>query len=121
VLTGSFLEYLTAFFNSKLFKFAFKDYFPELLGDTRELRKVFFENVTVKPNTDSTIFDKNLDLIEQFKRQNLPILQLEKEINIMIYEHYNLTISERALIDGFVSSSMFSDELMSLNSSSLSE
>lgn len=35
------LKYLTAFFNSKLFKFCFKDNFPELLGNTFELSKVF--------------------------------------------------------------------------------
>lgn len=120
-MSGSFLEYLTAFLNSKLFKFAFKDYFPELLGDTRELRKVFFENVTVKPNIDTKIFDKKLAQIEQNKLQNLLTIELEKEIDNMIFEHYDLTNSERALVNGFVSSSEFSERLINLTSSSLSE
>ena len=107
--------------NSKLFKFAFKDYFPELLGDTRELRKVFFENVTVKPNIDTQIFDKKLAQIEQYKMQNLSTVELENEIDNVIFEHYNLTNSERALVDGFVSSSELSERLINLSSSSLSE
>lgn len=32
---------LIAFCNSKIFKFAYSDNFPELLGGTRELSKVF--------------------------------------------------------------------------------
>jgi hypothetical protein len=121
ILTGSYLEYLTAFLNSKLFKFAFKDYFPELLGDTREIRKVFFENITIKPNLDTKIFNERLVQIEQNKVQNLSTIEIEKEIDNLIYTHYDLTNSERALIDGFVSSSEPSELLINLTSSSFSE
>ena len=53
-ITGSHLAYLTAFLNSKLFKCCFRDSFPELLGGTRELRKIFFDKVPVKDISDET-------------------------------------------------------------------
>ena len=37
------LKYLTSILNSWVFDYAFKDRFPELLGGTRELSKIFFE------------------------------------------------------------------------------
>ena len=43
MITGKHIPFLTAFLNSSLFKFCFRDNFPELLGGTRELRKIFFE------------------------------------------------------------------------------
>ena len=55
IITGEDLKYLTAIFNSKLFFFCFKDNFPELLGETRELSKVFFEKIPVKKNRDNFI------------------------------------------------------------------
>ncbi|HAD78849.1 MAG TPA: hypothetical protein DCF99_04815 [Flavobacteriaceae bacterium] len=42
IITGDNIAYLTAFFNSKIFKCCFKDNFPELQGGTRELSKIFF-------------------------------------------------------------------------------
>lgn len=46
-MTGEKLEFLVSFFNSKVFKVCFKDYFPELQGGTRELSKIFFENIPI--------------------------------------------------------------------------
>lgn len=48
IVTGDNLEYLTCFFNSKLFKFCFSDNFPNLGEDRRELSKVYFEKIPVK-------------------------------------------------------------------------
>ncbi|MEM0999967.1 MAG: Eco57I restriction-modification methylase domain-containing protein [Bacteroidota bacterium] len=48
IITGEHLKYLTAVFNSSLWYFCFVDHFPELLGNTRELRKVFFEKIPIK-------------------------------------------------------------------------
>jgi hypothetical protein len=59
ILTGKHIEYLTCFLNSNVFKFCFKDNFPLLLGGTRELSKVFFEKISIKPISD--------DLNNQFK------------------------------------------------------
>jgi len=52
---------LGALFNSRLWRFCFIDNFPELLGGTRELRKVFFEQIAIKKVT-------------QFEEKNLKIL-----------------------------------------------
>ncbi len=48
MITGTHVSYLAAFLNSSLFKFCFRDNFPELLGGTRELRKIFFDKIPVK-------------------------------------------------------------------------
>ena len=48
MITGTYVSYLAAFLNSALFKFCFRDNFPELLGGTRELRKIFFDKIPVK-------------------------------------------------------------------------
>lgn len=49
----STLKYLIALLNSWLFDFAFKDKFPELLGGTLELRKVFFEHLPIPKLSDN--------------------------------------------------------------------
>jgi adenine-specific DNA-methyltransferase len=49
------LTYLTAFFNSTLFRCCFKDNFPTQGEDRRELRKMFFEQVPVKRTTESVV------------------------------------------------------------------
>jgi len=49
IITGKepTLDYLTAFFNSSIFRCCFKDDFPELLGNTYELSKKYFKEVPV--------------------------------------------------------------------------
>jgi hypothetical protein len=52
IITGEHLKYLSVLFNSKLFKFCFRQNFPELLGETFELSKVFFDKIPIKvPST----------------------------------------------------------------------
>jgi len=47
ILTGENLAYLTAFFNSNVFKISYRESFPELQGGTRELSKIFFEKLKI--------------------------------------------------------------------------
>jgi hypothetical protein len=47
IITGKKLAYLTAFFNSNIFKICYRDNFPELQGGTRELSKIFFETIKI--------------------------------------------------------------------------
>ena len=49
IITGKNIAFLTAFLNSSLFKFCFRDAFPELQGGTRELSKIFFNKINVSP------------------------------------------------------------------------
>ena len=51
IITGGCMAYLTAFFNSSIFKFCFRDSFPELQGGTRELSKIFFDKIPIKKIT----------------------------------------------------------------------
>ena len=120
ILTGNYAGYLTAFFNSKLFKFAFKDYFPELLGDTREIRKVFFETVTVKAYAGVDIFDHKVMVIENNKSRKLSTVALEKEIDNILFKHYDLTNSEIEIIEASVSTAGVSDKAINLISVSVS-
>ncbi|MBS1632840.1 MAG: hypothetical protein JST10_09735, partial [Bacteroidetes bacterium] len=119
IMTGENLEYLTAFLNSSLFKFAFKDYFPELLGETRELRKVFFETIPIKYPDDVEWYKKTLAHIEKNKTLGLPINAYLKEIDEKIFSLYELTGDERLLITLTLGSDLFSVELSKEISSSV--
>ena len=98
MITGKHLSYLTAFLNSSLFKFCFRDAFPELQGGTRELRKVFFDKITIKQVNDEE--EKQFavlvnDIQDAYSK--------EKAINIdeRLFDLYGLTEEERSAI-GFI-------------------
>ena len=48
IVTGKHIEFLTAFLNSSIFKYCFRDDFPELLGEARVLLKIFKTNIQNK-------------------------------------------------------------------------
>jgi hypothetical protein len=121
ILTGNSLEYLAAFLNSSLFKFAFKDYFPELLGDTREVRKVFFETVPVLPARQEEWFKKMLDSITTNIANGLSTKQLEREIDEKLFDFYELTEADRSLIRSTVAGDALVPEFISTMSSAESE
>jgi adenine-specific DNA-methyltransferase len=101
IITGNFLSYLTAFLNSKTFRFTFKEYFPELLGDTRELSKVFFETVAIKTVDEQTnqIFEVWIETIIELKLQGKSTKHIEREIERKLAEIYSLSEKEMRLID----------------------
>lgn len=97
------IGWLGSFFNSKLFSYCFKNNFPELLGGTRELRKVFFERIPVKQISEE-IEDSFRKLIYKMilsKRNNLifGISQLDQEMNKLVYEVYEVTPEEITIIE----------------------
>lgn len=49
------LEYLAAVLNSSLFRCCFRDNFPELLGNTYELSKIFMDKIPIKKPDAATI------------------------------------------------------------------
>ena len=122
IITGTSLGYLTAFLNSRIFRFAFKDYFPELLGDTRELSKVFFENVTVKPVDAATeeFFEILVEQIGEAKSAGKPTQNLEAEIELRLQEIYALSPSEIMLIDSKEGTESPTDSRITAHSSSVS-
>ena len=106
IITGHHLSYLTAFLNSKLFRFAFRECFPELLGDTRELSKIFFENVRVKPIDDlqNNIFSNLVNRIAVLKKRGEDFIALEEEIEKHLSTIYSLSAEDRKLIDNGIRS-----------------
>ena len=101
ILTGQRLEFLTAFFNSNLFKFCFRENFPELLGGTRELSKVFFEKIPVKQiiEDQELPFKEIVIQILAHKKEGKDIFHLEKQIDQMIYKLYELTEEEIKIVE----------------------
>jgi hypothetical protein len=83
-----------------LFRFCFKDFFPELLGDARELRKTFFENINIKPVTNESWYTSILEQILNQKSAGLPIDSLQNQIEETLFDLYNLSVEERTLIKG---------------------
>ena len=95
IITGKYIAFLTAFFNSSLFKFCFRDSFPELQGGTRELSKIFFDKIPVCKVTDSQekLFHEFIDDIQNEYTKDKAI-----EIDTLIFDLYNLTSEEREAI-----------------------
>jgi len=102
ILTGKKLNYLTAFLNSSLFKYCFKDDFPELLGGTRELRKVFLEQIPIKMINDAQekIFEELITLFNNSPHIDQKLV-IAKKIDQLIFDVYELTLVEREEI-GFI-------------------
>ncbi len=103
IITGSSLEFLTCFFNSSLFKYCFLNNFPELLGGTRELRKIFFEKIPVIKITEqkNQVFKQKITEIQTLKKNSQSTLHLEKEVDTLIFDLYNLNQEDRKAI-GFI-------------------
>ncbi len=98
IITGKNVAFLTAFFNSSLFKFCFRDSFPELQGGTRELSKIFFDKIPViqvNPYTNALFLDQLLDIQNEYTKSKAIA------IDTMIFDLYDLSNEERELV-GFV-------------------
>ena len=98
IITGKYVAYLTAFFNSSLFKYCFRDSFPELQGGTRELSKIFFDKIPVYEVSDA----QNLqfqDAVEDIQNEYNKLKA--QRIDSMLFDLYALTAEERKAI-GFV-------------------
>jgi len=63
------LQYLVAMLNSCLFRYCFRDNFPELLGNTYEIRKVFVEKIPIKKPDIKTasLFETLVDYVQFVK------------------------------------------------------
>lgn len=98
IITGEHLKYLTAVFNSKLFKYCFEESFPELQGNTREMNKVIFETIPIlKPNrTQEKVIVDLVDSILAIKKSDSKIdtSKLESDINHQVYSLYDLDQSD---------------------------
>lgn len=98
IITGKYVAFLTAFLNSSLFKFCFRDNFPELHGGTREMSKIFFDKIPV------ILVDETTDLlfkaaVDDIQREYTKAKAMA--IDTMVFDLYGLTEDERKAI-GFV-------------------
>ena len=98
IITGKYVAFLTAFLNSSLFKFCFRDNFPELHGGTREISKIFFDKIPV------ILVDETTDLlfkaaVDDIQREYTKAKAMA--IDTMFFDLYGLTEDERKAI-GFV-------------------
>ena len=96
------MGYLTAFLNSSLFKYCYRDSFPELQAGTREMSKIFFEKLAVAEVSDA--LDTEFSSIVE-KIQNLTFTeerrQLEAYVDKLIFMIHGLT-EEEAIQVGFI-------------------
>jgi hypothetical protein len=95
IITGECVAFLTAFLNSSLFKFCFRDSFPELQGGTRELSKIFFDKIPLikVSNEQEREFDMLVSDIQTDYTKSKAL-----HIDEMLFDLYNLTEEERKLI-----------------------
>ena len=95
MITGNHIAFLTAFFNSSLFKYCFIDNFPELQGGTRELRKIFFDKIPVI-TIDETTEERFQNLVVDIQKDYSKTKAIA--IDSMIFDLYNLSKEERDTI-----------------------
>ena len=108
IITGeNYLKYLTGYFNSKVAAKWIRENCPELQGGTRELSKIFFENISIPPITEAnqhlaTQIEELVDKILVAKRTNPNenVSDLENEIDQIVYLLYDLTPDEIAIVEG---------------------
>ena len=98
IITGKRLAFLTAFLNSSLFKFCFADKFPELQGKTRELSKIFMDEIPVKEvgDDDETRFHVLVEAVQKNISKEMLL-----ELDNAIFDIYQLTKEEKEYI-GFI-------------------
>ena len=103
---GNYLKYLTGYFNSRIAAKWIRDNCPELRGGTRELSKVFFENISIPPITEvnrhlATQIETLVDQILAAKRTDpdANVCELENQIDQTVYLLYDLTPEEIAIVE----------------------
>lgn len=95
IMVGEHISYLTAFFNSSLFKFCFRDNFVALFGGARSLGKTYFERIPVLEVSDATDAEFRklvLDIQQEYTDEKA------KAIDQRIFDLYGLTQEERNAI-----------------------
>ena len=90
------LKFLLGYFNSKMAQRWIRENCPELQGGTRELRKVFFENIPIPPlsTPDQQPFVVLVDKILAGKENGQDTTAFEDEIDRLVYPLFGLTGEE---------------------------
>ncbi len=87
--------------NSKLFRYCFRNNFPELLGETRELSKVFFEQIKIKKVSDDNEkeFLELVETIQAMKTRKEDTTNQEFFIEQKIASFYELSEDEFDIVN----------------------
>ncbi len=106
ILTGEHLRYLLGMLHSKLITFAFKTFYAGGgLGESGyRYKKAFIERLPIPKITEKNqeLADKITDGVKQIlalKEKDANTQQLEKEIDALVYQLYNLTDEEIKIIE----------------------
>lgn len=94
-MVGEHISFLTAFFNSSLFKYCFRDNFGALFGGARGMSKIFFDKIPVleiDDNTEAEFRKLVLDIQQEYSDEKA------KAIDQRIFDLYGLTQHEKNLI-----------------------
>ncbi|NBB78621.1 MAG: N-6 DNA methylase [Verrucomicrobia bacterium] len=69
------LPHLTAVMNSKLFRFCFRDNFPEYSGNACRMKKIFIDKIPIKKPTppEAALFEKLVPLVQFIKKSGADI------------------------------------------------
>ena len=100
IISGENLYYLVSFLNSKLFRFCFADAFPELQGNSKEIKKFILETIPVKEIENEEEFKKVVIEILSLKNSNVDTTDLETQIDQLVYQLYDLTEEEIKIVEG---------------------
>ncbi|PKQ69735.1 class I SAM-dependent DNA methyltransferase [Raineya orbicola] len=95
------LKFLVGYFNSKISHRWIRENCPELQGGTRELRKIFFENIPIPPISE-TAQQPFMALVEQIlakKERGEDTQAEENQIDQLVYELYGLTEEEIKVVE----------------------
>ncbi len=95
IMVGEHISYLTAMFNSSLFKFCFRDDFGTLFGGARTLSKIFFDKIPIKEVSDKV--DAEFHTLVQDIQADYSD-EKAKAIDQKIFDLYGLTPEEREVI-----------------------
>ena len=97
MIVGKHLGYLTAFFNSALFRYCFTDNFPIIQGAGREMNESIFKRIPVKDVADEedAEYERKVMEIQQMKREGQSTEEKEHELDLMIIAHYGITDPEQ--------------------------
>lgn len=104
IMTGEKLHYIVAFLNSKLFRLCYADAFPELQGNSKEIKKFVIETIPVIEIEDEQPFIEKVNQILALKKADpqTDTTALENEIDRMVYELYGLSEEEIAIVEGAI-------------------
>lgn len=103
IITGSYLKYLLAIFNSKVFFYCIKTYYGGGgLGETGvRMKHTFFEKcpIPIISKEKETHFIELIDLISRKKESSEDTSLEEHQIDMMVYKLYELTYDEVLVVD----------------------